>query len=204
MNANDLNDLLGLDDAPAGGAEVITAAGNSDGGDPAVPVSPTAGYFGAWLSGFTDGEGTFILSIVGRRGVANSVRYSAYFGIRLRADDRAVLEKIKGYFGCGFLRAMKTKPPAQLQWKFSVERTPDLVRAVLPHFDRYPLQAKKARDYLIWREGVLQLYEVWQRRPKRNGTPHGFLPKWLDEEVARFTLLRDTLNEQRKYKEPSE
>jgi uncharacterized protein with von Willebrand factor type A (vWA) domain len=48
MNANDLNDLLGLDDAPAGGAEVITAAGNSDGGDPAVPVSPTALEVDAW------------------------------------------------------------------------------------------------------------------------------------------------------------
>ncbi len=38
-----------------------------------------------------------------------------------------------------------------------------MLRAVLPHFDKYPLRAKKARDYDLWRQIALLQAATYQR-----------------------------------------
>lgn len=56
------------------------------------------------------------------------------------------------------------------QKKFVINRLEDLVHVVIPHFEKYPLQAKKAKDFEIWRGIVLLVYdrlygkEGWIRR----------------------------------------
>ena len=59
-----------------------------------------------------------------------------------------------------------TKP----QKKFVVNRLEDLIHRVIPHFDAFQLQTKKATDYRTWREIVMFVYhnlygkKGWVRR----------------------------------------
>jgi len=101
----------------------------------------------AWLSGFTDGEACFFF---------RTREPTPGFKIALRADDLPILEAIRAEFG-GSLRVNRVRHRNGPNWKPQAELTisgkRDLVRLVA-YFDRFPLRAKKARDYAIWRRGV--------------------------------------------------
>lgn len=108
--------------------------------------------FGNWLAGFADGEGCFRISRA-RRGT-ESWSYSCLFSIGLRADDAAVLEEIQGHLGIGDIRHEER---ARKNWapmvKWTVRRKADVVDLVTV-FKTYPLRAKKAQDFEIWRQAV--------------------------------------------------
>jgi hypothetical protein len=118
--------------------------------------------FGHWLSGFVDGEGCFGIYCYKQGKVESFVGILSFeFSIQLREDDRAILEKIKAYFGCGTLakgsRARsrsKGHPNARDQYKFSCRKIEDLTTKVVPHFEKYPLRSKKAGDFEIWKKAL--------------------------------------------------
>jgi hypothetical protein len=148
------------------------------------PVDEAVGH---WLSGFTDGEGSFCLH-------SKNVSPSAHFAISLRDDDRAILESIRAYWGCGTIHGRlrirsRKMGNSQPQSVYYVCRAAHMAEIVVPHFDRFPLRAKKARDFAIWREGVLLLHRVHciPRRWAAGG--RGFLPKWTPEAREQFEHL---------------
>jgi len=115
--------------------------------------------FGHWLSGFTDGEGNFHCS------EGASGRYVSFaFRIILREDDKGILEKIRDNLGVGnlvFRDVVKGMPNwnpkyqskvRRNQWCYIVYSAYDLSKVIVPHFDKYPLRAKKAKQYEIWKE----------------------------------------------------
>lgn len=100
---------------------------------------------GGYVSGLTDGEGSFIASVKKRRGRWN---INPKFTMNLRVDDSAILLWMIRYFGCGhFHESWKRKSPLAV---FTVASCYELLSAVIPHFDAYPLRAKKKQDYAIW------------------------------------------------------
>lgn len=122
--------------------------------------------FGHWLAGFIDGEGCFL---IGRQGGRSGSGYRPSFQLKIRADDRRILDEIVERTGIGYVRhaaaggqGLSGRGNPQLQWRVvgQAERF-QLVQLL----DRYPLRAKKARDYAIWRVAVLEL----QRNPHRPG-----------------------------------
>lgn len=109
--------------------------------------------FASWLAGFIDGEGCFQI----RCHHLNSKHYP-YFNIRLRDDDLDILLKIQEFLNGGTIYRSHynadcpgRKPAAELR----LYKEADCLRLV-EILDQYPLQAKKARDYAIWREAVLE------------------------------------------------
>lgn len=102
-----------------------------------------------WFAGFVDGEGCFGI----HRGKA---RYGSAFhpelSIALRADDLAILEQIQAAFGGGL--SISRPPGAAPLAKVCIGSKRDLPRLV-EYFDRFPLRAKKAADYVLWRRAVL-------------------------------------------------
>lgn len=110
----------------------------------------------AWFAGFADGEGCFLISVNPRpRWGRPSVH--PRFSLNLRADDRAVLRALSEAFG-GKLsvdRRSQGKVGASAPRIFwHVVTKVDMLRLV-EYFDQFPLRAKKARDYALWREAVL-------------------------------------------------
>jgi hypothetical protein len=70
----------------------------------------------------------------------------------------------------------------------------DNVTALLPHFDAYPLRARKAADYTIYREGVVYMATVG--RPGCGGG----VRRWHDNDNEYFLKLKDRLEEGRRFK----
>lgn len=99
----------------------------------------------AWFAGFTDGEGCFYFSV--SRGLRAC---QPRFAIGLRADDAAILDELRTVFG-GSITSRAKHPHPVSQW--SVANKADLA-GLVEYFERFPLRAKKARAYEIWREGV--------------------------------------------------
>lgn len=113
--------------------------------------------FGHWLSGFTDGEGCFYL---GKKTVKRQPNYwqpISVFIIQLRADDLEIIQTIQNYFECGSIshvRGRMTRQGDKPKVDYRVYSVTDLSLRVIPHFDKYPLRAKKHRDFVIWKEAV--------------------------------------------------
>jgi hypothetical protein len=149
------------------------------------------GYFGPWFSGFTDGEGSFSL------GVAKSPY--ARFTIGVRADDQKVLIAAREHFGCGLIQFSPAKGRNAPKVSFRVQAIGDLWRKIVPHFDQFPLLAKKAADYAIWRSGAELIYRVVSREKVSHGYRCGFQSRWSAAELERFKHLCGTLVDVRSY-----
>jgi hypothetical protein len=126
--------------------------------------------FGHWLAGFIDGEGSFCI-------VPNRGGYSAKFQLKLRDDDGAILLEIALRTGMGRLvaeqRRTASRPNDNPATVWKVQSKGDCL-ALIRLLDRYPLRAKKARDYAIWREAVLEWNGMapGRRRPAGGGLCH--------------------------------
>ena len=152
--------------------------------------------FGAWLSGFVAGEGTFVLSM--RRSTPR-----ASFAIVLRSDDAEILHTIQSYWQCGRIYTIRRKKNAHLhkqEVKIEVYSTADMLTILVPHFDRFPLFAKKRRDFEIWKQGVAFIHSVSKRKRHRSGGhgQWGRSKKWLTTEKEHFLGLHDELRRVRK------
>ncbi len=157
--------------------------------------------FGHWLSGFTDGEGSFnLISATGNKTTKRTIP-RASFSIQLRSDDRPVLELIQGFWGVGHIYDANARVG---RWnngptsKYQVAKIKEIVDVVIPHFEKFSLVAKKKRDFLIWKEGVKILDLVVNHR-SRKYSYRGAWTKWHAGEREQFNLLASTLKEQRKF-----
>jgi len=128
-------------------------------------------HLGWWATGLVDGEGCFYAQIKHRSIASNarpgkprypSVEFGCEFSVLMRADDRAALQQLRDFLGVGKVRVRRTTYPTgksgsrpNILADFKVNRTLDLVNVVIPHFERFPLQTKKARDFVVWKEIVL-------------------------------------------------
>lgn len=142
-----------------------------------------------WFAGFVAGEGSFVL----RYDRANDT-YSARLTIRLRDDDLAILLEIqeklrmgrvyRGHYG------ISSRPKAQPGAAWQVSRIDDLLRLV-GIFETHLIRARKALDFEIWREAVLEL-----KRGMRKGNERSSYNK------TRLKYLRKKLRMIRMYESP--
>jgi hypothetical protein len=152
--------------------------------------------FGHWLSGFTDGEGCFYLGMHSYKGKKCYSGPTTNFHIILRQDDAPILEKIRQFWGVGrlYIGFAKQTPNQKPQSGLVIGRAGDLASVVIPHFERYPLRAKKASDFEIWKQGVA-LANAVRRRKQRGPGSH----KWTAGEAEQFRLIMVRLREQRQF-----
>lgn len=131
--------------------------------------------FGHWMAGFIDGEGCFVIRRQNRKGDYTS--YTPEMRLALRDDDRPILEEMRtrtsiGRIYKGDCRAAGKSAGANMSAAWSVVSKADCL-ALVAMLDRFPLRAKKARDYAIWREAVL----LWATDYRKQG-PHNGAADW--------------------------
>jgi len=108
----------------------------------------------------------------------------------MRGDDRSILEEIQSFFSCGLIhihKPVRTRPLGHPGARLIFSRTPELIELIIPHFERGPLRAKKARDFAIWREAVQLLHRVATRPEKVYRA--GRVVTWSDKDKADFDVL---------------
>lgn len=141
-------------------------------------------YLGGYISGFIDGEGSFVVSI---RKDRNRINYLPKLTIALRLDDISILKTIRDYFDCGniYLNHGHDNPQAY----YSISALYDIKSSLIPHLEKYPLMAKKVNDYNIWKQMVYLQSKY-------------FRLDWNNNIEEQMKLLYESLKEGRKYKEP--
>ena len=137
--------------------------------------------FAYWLSGLIDGEGHFAIK-QHTRGT-----HAPFFQLKMRADERGTLERIRRSLGVGTITDEPREPNPMVKYvigdKAGCQRLVDLL-------DKYPLRAKKQIDYWTWREAVCE----WTSRPRGN--------RWHGQaDNTQMASLRGRIMENRAYAE---
>ena len=67
-----------------------------------------------WVTGFTDAEGSFIISVY-KRANAKNYTVKASFELGLHSKDLAILYRLKEFFGVGSVSIRQTRDAASLK-----------------------------------------------------------------------------------------
>lgn len=100
-----------------------------------------------YLSGFVDGEGSFVVSIYPRDRCPSGLEVLPSFSVSQSETRSEILYLIKGYFGCGTVRSS-----GDGTLKYETRSVGDIPAKVVPHFNRYPLISGKRKDFEILTE----------------------------------------------------
>ena len=96
-----------------------------------------------FVSGLTEGEGCFCVSFAVRPKLRTGLEARPSFSLSLNERDRPLLEDLKAFFGCGWIRASR----GDRTFKYEARSVEELLDAVVPHFERYPLRGAKAASF---------------------------------------------------------
>jgi len=99
----------------------------------------------SYISGFTDGEGSFILTIIKDNKYKSGWRVTCRFIISLHKKDLMLLVKIKDFFNTGSI--FNTGTDAS---QFRVESLKGLEN-IINHFNKYPLKTRKQADFELFK-----------------------------------------------------
>lgn len=103
-----------------------------------------------YLTGFTDGEGTFSVSFNKRGRFKSNLETRPSFSISQNKRSLLVLKQIRDYFGVGSIRYSKK----DRCYKYEVRSVTDLKKKIIPHFRKYVLKTNKAKDFSLFAEIV--------------------------------------------------
>lgn len=113
-------------------------------------------YAASYFAGFFSGEGSFGLNA-----------RAARFVIKLRRDDRPLLEAFRRDFAIGSIRDVETQEPASPTAVWHVTRARDVLTGIRL-FESAPLLGRKARQYQAWRPGAQAIAEAIVARSPRD------------------------------------
>jgi len=104
-----------------------------------------------WVTGFVDGEGCFNVYL-GRRNYRKSGWHiQACFQVALHIKDLNLLLQLKSFFGeIGTILVNKDRTCVY----YKIRKLDDIIRIIIPHFDKYPLITYKQNDFKIFKNIV--------------------------------------------------
>ena len=100
-----------------------------------------------WVTGFIDGEGCFTLSIAENVRCKTGWAVQACFTIVLHSRDEYLLLQIKSFFENTGKIWLKNDFVI-----YQVRSINDILKVIIPHFDKYPCITQKQSDFLIWKK----------------------------------------------------
>jgi LAGLIDADG endonuclease len=99
--------------------------------------------FNQWFSGFTDGEGSFLIGKV-----KDTDNFYFRFYIKLHVDDLKALEYIKSKLNCGISFIFGNSA------NFNVTKISDISGIIIPILLRFPLNGVKHLDLLAFNKAI--------------------------------------------------
>ncbi len=108
-----------------------------------------------YIVGLTDGEGCFYVNVRDRDSRWNP-KVETYFYIKLREDNKDLLDEVKEYFGCGAVYFQKENRPNHSNcYRFEINSHKDIFSVLVPFFTEHPLHGTKQKDFEIFKEIAL-------------------------------------------------
>ena len=108
-----------------------------------------------YIVGLVDGEGSFTVYVRNPDSVKLAVRrvtVEPKFYIKLIEKDKEILERVQQFFGCGSIYFQKdNRPNHQHCYRYEVYKKDDLMKIIIPFFQKHPLQfSSKRTDFRIF------------------------------------------------------
>ena len=103
-----------------------------------------------YVSGFSDGESSFHISVLKKKGYKEGFQVLPVFTIQLHSKDITLLESIRNFFCVGVI----IKKNSSNSVIYSVQSLKDLNSVIIPHFYVYPLLTNKRADFLLFKEVI--------------------------------------------------
>ena len=112
-------------------------------------IKPSIGYY---IAGFTDGEGSFNVSLRQRYDYRNQWKITASFNISQK--DRVILAMVKKHLRCGTLRERQDGIVY-----YEVTNIQSLHENIIPFFERFHfLSANKKKNFAIFKKIIDLIY----------------------------------------------
>ena len=96
-----------------------------------------------FVTGLTEGEGCFCVSFALRAKLRTGLEVRPSFSLSLNEKDRRLLEDLREFFGCGWIRESRS----DRTFKYEARSVPELIERIVPHFEEFPLRGAKARSF---------------------------------------------------------
>ena len=133
--------------------------------------------FSWYITGFTDGEGCFSISFNRRAKLKTGIEVRPSFCLAQNKRSLEVLKEIHTYFGCGAIRFSKRDQ----MYKYEVRSIGDLIKRVIPHFQKFPLITNKRRDFEIFARICELIYQS-----------HHLNAEYLEQIIQQSYLMNET------------
>lgn len=122
-----------------------------------------------YIVGLTDGEGCFYVNLRPARSATGKPWVETHFYIKVRIEDRPMLESVQQVLGVGAIYLQKENRPNHTDCcRYEVNNRSDIRSIIIPLFRDYPLQSVKRNDFEIFKT----IAEMVDR--KEHLTPQGF------------------------------
>jgi hypothetical protein len=99
-----------------------------------------------FVTGFCDAESSFQVLVIKNKNSRLGWTVRLFFTIGLHTRDLVLLEKIKEFFGCGYIVKNDNENVVSLR----VTSLEDFTNILIPHFSKYPLLTQKAADFKLF------------------------------------------------------
>ncbi len=105
-----------------------------------------------YIVGIVDGEGSLNVRINPNKNKRAKVELK--FSLKLRYQDKEVLDKLHKFFECGNVYLQNNKRKNPVQWfRFEVQNKKDIIEKIIPFFkENKLLTASRKRDFKIFKE----------------------------------------------------
>ncbi len=118
-----------------------------------------------YISGFVDGEGSFHIAIYKDPRMKTCIKVIPEIHVSQNRSSQKVLEEIRDYFHCGYIKANHRGSISDRTNVFVVRDRNDLVQHIIPFFEKYPLRTNKAKDFQIFAKVVRMIVNGDHRSP---------------------------------------
>ncbi len=111
-----------------------------------------------WITGFTDGEGCFTISIINNPTTRFGKQIFPEFVITQGAKSLSALEKIKKFFDCGSIVLNKRYDNHNEHlYRYCVRSISELHTKIVPFFENFPLRTYKRNDFLVFKKVIAMM-----------------------------------------------
>lgn len=104
-----------------------------------------------YIIGLVDGEGSFSVRIPNAK---RRAKVELTFSLKLRHQDKEILEQLKQFFGCGNVYVQNDKRKNHsLCYRFEVHNKKDIIQKIIPFFEENsPRIPSRKRDFELFKQ----------------------------------------------------
>jgi hypothetical protein len=162
-----------------------------------------------YVVGLVDGEGSFHIALYKDERMKTHIKVIPEFHVSQNDSSRVVLEELQSFFQCGNMKINHRGSVSDHTHVFVVRNREDLLKRIIPFFEKYALRTLKANDFKTFArivrmvdagmhqtpKGVKQIIELaysMNNRGKRRTTQQIDLIKIVESSETIREILRKT------------